>query len=132
MEEDYRAKVDRAISEASDARDKTLLTLTTAALGASIAFFHDVVEHPAHVFAIESAWGLFGASLVALLVSMVTAEQSLRRTLRRIDRDELIDQDWPGGALSRVTSFLNHFALAAFVLGLIFILVFAFYNVKGG
>jgi hypothetical protein len=131
-ESQYWDKIDRAISDASEARDRTIVTLSTSALGGSIALFHLVFDQGKHPLAVWLAWAMFAGSAVAALLSMETAEFSLRWAQRQLIKRKKLDERWPGGAWAKATWVLNRWAVWSFVFGIGFVLWFVFVNVKGG
>ena len=126
-------RIDRAISEASEARDRTIVALSSSALAVSVGFFHAVfADDPTNVPAIGGAWALFTTSAVAALLSMESAEWSLRWTQRQLRLGRDLDPKAPARWRGRVTWVLNRLAVWSLVLGLGFFLWFVFDNVKGG
>lgn len=126
-------RIDRAISEASEARDRTIIALSSSALAVSIGFFHAVfADDPANIPAIGGAWALFTTSAVAALLSMESAEWSLRWAQRRLRGGSILDSEAPAGWRARVTWGLNRLAVWSLVSGLGLFLWFVLNNVRGG
>ena len=122
----YRQWLVEADHDASQAYDKTLLTLAAGALGISFAFIKDLVSHPKPETTNLLLWGWsgFGLSLLATLVSMLTSQLVLRLALHQYDQKRL-DKERPGGGWTIATWSLTILGGAAFVAGVILLILFA-------
>ena len=99
------------------------MTLSGGALGISIAFIHNVAPHPKHTWVIGVSWTLFAMSLLLILVSFLTSEQAIVRMVTQHDEG---NKNIPRGEL---TDYLNWASAGTFVLGVIFLVIFALTNV---
>jgi hypothetical protein len=102
--------------------DKAIMTLSGGALGVSIAFIHDVAPKPEHKWLLGVAWILFALSLLLILISFLTSQRAILDMIRQIDED--VEKVVRGKATDR----LNRAAAGSFVLGAIFLVIFALYN----
>lgn len=107
--------------------DKAVMTLSAGALGLSIAFVHDLAPHPKFVAVLAVAWSLFATSLLAILVSYLSSQESLRQEMDAIDQGTVLST--PGGSLGRVTFWLNAAATGTLISGAACFVVFAIINV---
>lgn len=119
------------IQATSDARDRTIVTLSSTALGASIALSQVLFETPVSLWAIGVALGLFGLSAVAALLSMEAAEAGHWSVIQEMqagaDRFEAMGRvRW-----QKATWRLNRVAVWGFVLGMAAITWFAWANLEG-
>lgn len=126
----YRAWLTQAEHQASRDFDKAVMTLSAGALGLTIAFIHDIAPEPAasSIRWLGVGWALLVISLVAILASFLTSQHDLRRAVRDVD-EGTISPEQPGGSFY-VTLALNLVAAGGFVLGVIFLGIFALLNVE--
>lgn len=108
--------------------DRTVVTLSAGALGLSIAFIQNIAPQPIHKGWLAIGWGLFALSLIANLASFLTSRQALRWEMQHFDEDV----ETPGGPFAKATVALNLGAAAAFVLGVLALVTFAYLNLRGG
>jgi uncharacterized BrkB/YihY/UPF0761 family membrane protein len=111
-----------AYESASQSFDKAVMTLAGGALGISLAFIHDVAPKPEHKAILGVAWSLLALSLLLILASFLTSQHAILDMMRQIDeKAEKIAQ-------GKATVRLNTLAAASFVLGVVFLVIFAVYN----
>jgi hypothetical protein len=125
----FRAHLIAADQTASRDYDKALLTLSAGSLGVSIAFIHTVAPHPKDIFWLGLAWGLFAASLVFVVSSLLTSQRELRKAITAYDNQT--DESPAVAATSSATAKLNFWAGMAFLVGVVALVVFAFLNLRG-
>jgi uncharacterized BrkB/YihY/UPF0761 family membrane protein len=111
-----------AYENATQSFDKAIMTLAGGALGISIAFIHDVAPKPEHKWILGVAWTLFALSLLLILASFLMSQHAILDMMRQIDED--VEKVARGKATDR----LNRGSASAFVLGVIFLVIFAVYN----
>jgi hypothetical protein len=111
--------------------DKAIMTLAAGALGVSIAFVRDFAPHPRHVAWLGAAWVCFALSLLLILISFLASQLALRDEVRWIDRGRK-ENGYPGGCAGKATVGLNWSSAAGLILGVVCLVAFALYNVKGG
>jgi hypothetical protein len=127
----HRRRLIEADHKASEIYDKTILTLSGGALAVSFAFLKDIVPHPdpSTVWRLAWGWTALVASLVAILLSMLFGRWGLRRQVKQVDMGKIWSEH-PGGWASRLTSWLNVIAAAAFVIGVGLLVWFAVANLS--
>ncbi len=139
-EDSYRDHLVEAGHTASRDYDRAIMALSGGALGVSLAFVRDLVPHPREVLWLMLAWGLFATSLLAILVSFLTSQAAIRVALDQYDRGKAdrgeddkseAEHGEAGGVPGVMTIVLNALAAGAFVVGVICVLVFGWFNLKG-
>jgi len=108
--------------KATDSFDRAVMTLSGGALGISLAFIHDVAPHPHHKWVLGVGWIMFAASLLLILLSFLTSERAIVGMVARLDRAEA---EIPRG---KWTDYLNWASASAFILGVVFLVLFAWLN----
>lgn len=113
----------RQLSNSENA-DRAVLTVSTAALGFSLAFLKDVVPlHSAtHVWILYSSWALFGLAILLTLASFFTSQKAIDDQLQiaheyYIERKEHLVE--AKSEFATVTVRLNAAGAVAFVCGLL-------------
>jgi len=127
----YRDRLEQAYLEQSKAYDKAVMTLSAGTLAISLTFVKDVIDtpRPGTVIFLALAWTALAVSIVAILISMLTSQWALRKTIEQVDRgQEQQLQVRPGGWRSRLTAVLNVSAAVGFVLGVALLAWFAIAN----
>ena len=126
----YRQWLVAAEHDASRDFDRAVMALAGGALGLSVTFIHEIVASPVYRSSvwIALAWGCLSLSLLSILVSMLTSQHALRRAIKQVDAQTVHQVARAGGWLSMVTEGLNIVAALTLVLGLVFLVVFAFLN----
>ncbi len=102
------------------AYDKAVLALSGGALALSFVYIRDVVGDDGPIVAgnvLVWSWISFAVSIAAILVAMLTSQEALRVTIRRVYDKKLPALE--GGWHTIVTTFLRAFAAASFVLGVV-------------
>jgi uncharacterized BrkB/YihY/UPF0761 family membrane protein len=107
--------------KATDAFDRSVMTLAGGALGISLAFVHDVAPKPRHVWVMGVSWLLFALSLLLILVSFLTSERAVVSMVDKYDRSEEIER-------GKWTDYLNWGAAAALIIGVVLLVIFAWLN----
>jgi len=114
-----------AYQEASRSFDKAIMTLAGGALGISIAFIRDVAPEPVHKWALWTAWLLLASSLLLILASFLASQRAILDMVRQIDANvETVTR----GRAAKATDCLNVLAAVSFVSGVVFLAIFALYN----
>lgn len=109
----------RQLSNSENA-DRAVLTVSTAALGFSLAFLKDVVplQNAVHIWLLYGSWLLFGLAILLTLVSFFTSQKAIDEQLQIAYQYYMEGKDHLAQARSRfavVTSHLN--TVGAFTLG---------------
>jgi hypothetical protein len=116
--------------EAQDNYDKTILTLSSGALGISFAFITDIVgpESITNVGLLISSWICWGISVVAVLMSYFTSNITHRRAIDLFINGER-DHQKLYGIPGIITWYLNGLGGVLFIVGLILIVLFVKINI---
>ncbi len=112
--------------------DKLVVALSGGALGLSFTFLKDVAKAQAssHPTLLLAAWGCWGLSVAFVLTSIYTGVRALRETVRQIDGGTIYKEK-VGRGWSSVTALLNPGAGLLFMLGLVFMMTFVYFNPYG-
>ena len=127
----YRDRLEQAYVDQAKAYDKAVMTLSAGTLAISLTFVKDVIDtpRPGTVIFLALAWTALAVSIVAILISMLTSQWALRKTIEQVDRGEKQQlRVQPGGWCSWLTAWLNLGAAVGFVLGVALLAWFAIAN----
>src|SRR5690606_37526801 len=133
---DHRKRLDELRISQVTTFDKSILTLSTGAIGLSLLILLWIVgRQPAvEMWAIGAAWLLLLLAIVAHLVSYQTSYEDVSREIVKLDRDieagRRLSQD--GNIFRTLTLFLNRGALLCFAVGTTLLFWFAYSNAIGG
>jgi len=127
----YRSDLIEAEKQAQEDYDKTILTLSSGALGISIAFIKNIVGEGPIVAPgfLYWAWICWGASMASILVSFYTSHLALRREIRNLSEGKTIE-DTPGGIFDKITAILNPLSGVLLIVGIILIALFVANNLE--
>jgi len=141
-----RAELTKTTVELAGRYDQWILTLSAGALGLSVAFLEKIVPHPEPntLFLLGLAWSCLIAGLFAGFVALQTAQYSALRQIEILDADyrtyleelkkgnlenPVGDNPKLNNRFNAYTDLLNKISAPAFVLGVIFLCVFAYANI---
>jgi hypothetical protein len=102
-----------------------VFTLSGGALGISLAFLRDIAPKPSHEWALATAWALLAVSLVFIFVSLLTSQAAILRQINELDDSPT---ERRSSFFGKATAALSGCAAAAFIIGVAFLVLFAFYN----
>lgn len=126
VDSDERTRLVTSHDAASNAYDKTLLTLTSGALGLSIAFVKDIVEQPTHRWLLLACWVGLGVCLLVQTASHAISVEIHKRYIKAIDEGP------PEGGhpwwVRNLATWMNRVSGALFATGVAFLIAFAFIN----
>lgn len=127
--DEYRQHLVMTEQKAQEAYDKTVLTLSGGALGVSFAFLDKFVtsESVCCALFLVLAWTSWGASVTAVLASHFCGQRAVRRAIEQVDRREIYIRR-PGGTFAFLTDCLNVAGGVLFLAGVIFLIVFVYWN----
>lgn len=126
---DYRKYLVEARQKAFDDFDKTVITLSAAALGISITFLKDLLGPGTHSMScIVAAWICWTVSVVSVLISYFVSQIALDGAIAAIDTGLLPAK--PGGRFATATKILNAAAGMFFLAGLIMFIIFITQNME--
>lgn len=125
--EQYRELLQKLENEAQDQYDKTVLYLSTGALGISFTFLKDIVsvENAIAIIWLIGAWVLWAISVSAILWSFFSSRIALRNAIKAIDEGRN-----PENKVDSMTTILNLLSGILFIVGLICIIVFVTKNLE--
>ncbi len=114
--------------------DKSILSLSSAALGISLAFIKDIVKikDAQFVWSLKLSWILFTIAIISTVVSFATSQRSITIQLVYAEKyyleeknEYLNKKNW----WTSITKFLNTFSAIIFVLAIILTVVFVIINI---
>jgi hypothetical protein len=123
----YREMLVAADQKGQDEFDMAVLSLSGGGLAVSLAFLSDVIGDKPVLYpaALALAWGCWGFSALAVLGSYWMSNKTIRGMINEIDVTRAAPKEQRYAAL---TSRLNGAGAVLFVLGVLFITVFAWVN----
>ena len=128
---EYRELLISTLQKTEDSYDKAVLTLSGGALGISFAFVKNIIGteqifYPNFLF---YSWLCWGFSVTFALFSFFFSILSLKKAIQQLDLGKIYNER-PGSYWSVITSLLNIFGGLLFLIGVIFISVFALKNLR--
>jgi hypothetical protein len=126
----YRDLLIRSEQQSQSEFDKTIITLSSGALGVSFIFIKDVIGDDVvkNASQLLFSWIFLSTSLALILVSFYTSVLAHRKALEQFDADENIKVDI-GGKYSTVTKACNVLSAVFLILGIVYITCFAYKNI---
>jgi len=130
---DERSKLIQSQAEETHKFDKAILTLAAGAFGFSLAFIKEIVPciRDGTFIWLLISWACFGLSLLSTLVSFLVSQSACRKQvmLLEIEFFEQKKQERQKNKLAGWTFGLNIGSISAFILGVVFLVVFVAVNV---
>ncbi|MBL1245004.1 MAG: hypothetical protein COA39_011575 [Sulfurimonas sp.] len=125
-EQSYRGLLQELSVKSQEQYDKTVITLSTGALGLSFVFIKDVVDVKvaSNINFLTGAWICFALSVLSVLLSFLASKYALDRAIVAEDNNEEIGID----RADSITTILNWLSAAFFIVGLVFMIVFVKLN----
>lgn len=117
----------------SENLDKSILSLSTASLGFSLAFIKEIVSvnQAINVYLLQLSWLCFVCAIVSTMASFVVSQRGINKQLffaeqyYLMQKDEYLDKtNW----LSKVNDWLNAFSFTLFTCGIILTVIFVWTN----
>ena len=128
---EYRNQLIDAEQKAQDNFDKTVLSLSSGALGISFVFLKDIVgDTPTNISLLMVAWISWALSSTSVLISFYMSHKALRHAIKQVDANK-IREEHPGSWYDKVTGFFNGLGLILFVTGLFSMIWFIKTNLGG-
>jgi len=129
--QEYRNQLIAAEQKAQDDFDKTILSLSSGALGISFIFLNDIIgDAPTYISLLMVAWVGWALSSTSVLISFYVSHKALRHAIKQVDTKK-IREEHPGSWYDKFTGFLNWFSLTLFVIGLFSMIWFIKINLGG-
>jgi hypothetical protein len=119
-----RARLVDHRQKATESFDRTVVTLAGGALAVSISFVHDLAPHPRHGWLMGVAWSGFCVSLLLILGSYLTSIGAHDAIIEQIDQRAATIKP-----PRRLTTWLNRGAAGFLVFGVVWLVIFAWFNV---
>jgi hypothetical protein len=113
--------------------DRAILTLSSGALGISVAFIGDTAERLSYIYLLYASWGLFITAILSILLSYMMSQWSFDLQMDHAEAYYIhgIEEAFSTpNKFSRWTAILNYVAVAAFTLGLIATALFVGINLE--
>jgi len=128
-----RAKLIQSQAEETHKFDKAILTLAAGAFGFSLAFIKEIVpEVKVGTFVwLLAAWTNYGVSLLSTLISFLVSQSACRKQVEILEK-VIFDgkkRESEKNRTAKWTFGLNIVSIAAFILGVILLVVFVSMNV---
>lgn len=121
--------------EGSRSFDKAILTLAAGALGLSITFVDKIAPLPqaTTLWLLVVSWISFGFSIIVTLSSFITSQWACASQRDILDTEWLDgseEQESIGNRWTHATNALNVVSILSFVVGVVFLCLFAFANLS--
>ena len=128
---EYRKQLIEASQKSQEDFDKTVLLLSTGALGISFAFVKDILGSQPITSAnlLIAAWAAWALSAFAVLSSYFLSHKALRKAISQVD-EKTIRAEIPGGCFAHATEVLNILGALLFLIGLCCMIVFSSDNLS--
>ena len=128
-QQSYRDLLQELSVKSQEQYDKTVITLSTGALGLSFAFIKDVVDIKvaSNINFLTGAWICFTLSVLSVLLSFTASKYALDQAIIAEDNNEEIQIN----RADVITTILNWLSSIFFIIGLVFIIVFVKLNLGG-
>ena len=127
---DYRRQLVEGLYEGSKQYDAALLSLSSGAFILSVAFIADLPKEltPTLIYLLKSSWVSFAATIIIVLASFRVSQHAFHAQMDNLDKaykecDDSILENQPPSV--RIIKWLNYFAGIAFLIAVIFTVLFA-------
>ena len=128
-----------AQSEQAKSFDRWVLTLAGGTFGLSLIFIYQIAPNPKSVGCLVTAWACFAASICFTLSSFLLSQEAHHQYIEAIsklsNREAARENKLPPTVYGRVTKALNYGSMIVFLIGVVFLIVFAKLNlssIQGG
>lgn len=131
MSDEYRNNLIQAEQKSQDDYDKAIISLSGGALGISLVFYKDVIgsKIPVVPSLLVWSWGIWAASIAAVVLSYFLSRLALRKAIEQTDRNDF--SGGVGGLAANLTNYTNALSGIFFVVGISFFIAFAAQNIEG-
>ena len=129
---EYRESLVRGFHANQRSYDRTILTLASGGLAISIAFYKNFIgeDQALSLVYLNWAWICWVISLITLLVGYILGQLANLKAIKQYD-DNYTGRKW-GGGYNYIATGLNWFAGISLITGIILMMCFVSYNLKGG
>lgn len=131
MLNEYRNNLIQAEQNSQDAYDKSIVSLSGGALGISLVFYKEIIGEntPINHALLVWSWGVWAASIAAVVVSYYLSRLALRKAIDQTDKDDF--SAGVGGWAAKWTSYTNALSGILFVIGIGLFITFSSFNIEG-
>lgn len=125
-QQSYRDLLQELSVKSQEQYDKTVITLSTGALGLSFAFIKDIVNIKIanNLNFLTGSWICFTLSVLSVLLSFLASKYALDKAIIAEDNNEEITTN----KVDLITTILNWLSAIFFIVGLVFMIVFVDLN----
>lgn len=122
---EYRKYLSDAEQKISESYIKTIVALSSGALGVSFAFIKDVLgtKEPVWTPVLMTAWIFLTGSLASIVFYLVFARYAFLKAIKQVDAGTINDES-PGGWQGKITDIIHIIGAALLIGGLLLIGVF--------
>lgn len=115
--------------------DKSILSLSSAALGLSLAFIKDIVklQNVQAVLLLKLSWILFTVAIISTVISFATSQKSITLQLDYAEKyylEEKFEYLTKKNSWKNITILLNSISGVIFVLAIILTVIFVILNMQ--
>src|SRR5260370_30305412 len=134
--DEHRKQAWEALHSSTENFDKSILTLSSGALGLSLSFIKDIVPlgHAAWRLLLYLSWGFFGLCILLTVLSYQLGIRAQQEHLKNLPKYYLENDDKAAKQKSWFWRAVEAFSLVSagfFAVGLIFTVVFCIKNLEG-
>jgi hypothetical protein len=108
--------------------DKSVLAISTGALGVSLTFIEKIAPNPARESLLAWAWGLWAATFCASLLSGWLGQCSYERAIENLDREQREKKPFEVNHYAAWTRWVTFASLVLLVAGVVCFTVFTYVN----
>jgi hypothetical protein len=128
-----RGRLISSLAEETQKFDRAILTLSGGAFGFSLAFIKNIVPIiKAGTFSwLLASWASFGLSLLSTMISFLASQEACRKQIEILEQEFCSKEkrEIPTNRASGWTLGLNISSIAAFILGVIILVIFVAKNI---
>ena len=124
--DDYRKQWIDVIQESSKQYDRTIILISSGAIGLSLTFINSILPkgiiNPIFLFI---SWGGFAGAILFNIFSHITSIEGYKANIDELDHGKTPNKCW-----SVLTNALNYLTLGSFFIGIMFLCIFGYFNIK--
>ncbi len=129
MSDEYRNDLIQAAQKSQNYYDRSIITLSSGALGISLVFYKDIIgdKMPICPDLLVWSWGLWTASIAFVVFSYYLSHEALRKAIDQTDENDF--SDGVGGWAANFTNYANVASGSLFVVAIGLFIVFSSKNI---
>ncbi|MFA5119501.1 MAG: hypothetical protein WC695_11750 [Candidatus Omnitrophota bacterium] len=124
QKDDTRRHWIEIIQETSKQYDKTVILVSSGAIGISLSFIN-LLSPIVHPLFLSLSWTGFAGAILFNLFSHVTSIEGYKENINQLDNNKEPRLLW-----AQLTSLFNYLTLALFFLGILFLCIFGYTNIN--